>query len=369
VAIHKKIGVHPSFLAAEHFTRRRRPGSNSFDIHVSAIVKRIRHRSRVYISFAIHCFVLLTYEWKQRRSNRNVRFIAVALVEHMGDIVACEPVARYVRKQYPGAAIVWLVNARYSELVASNPNVDFFLTVHCLTEKDLLLRATLFDRVFDLHFPERYCAVCGTAPHHTSSPEQIGLANFYNYGNLLGTMSLSAGLPAIEDQPRVYISENIAKRVDAAHLPPMFVAVHCLSNTVEKDWPRRNWELLANHIMSSYGYTIVEVGLNAVLGETENTLYKNLTGRFSILETAEVIRRATLFVGIDSGPAHLANAVGTYGVIMMGSYLGFARYNPFPGAYGNGKNASLLHVSGSVANLPVQPVMEIIAAHLNPNIP
>ncbi|HTR80006.1 MAG TPA: glycosyltransferase family 9 protein [Bacteroidota bacterium] len=341
-----------------------RPGFNYFDIHVSTILKRIRHRSRVYISFAVHFLTLLNYERKRRRSNQDVRFIAVALVEHLGDMVACEPVARYVRQLHPGAPIVWLVSPQYSELVASNPNVDFFLMVHCLTEKDLLLHTSLFDHVFDLHFPERYCALCGPRPNRTISHGKIGLSNFYNYGNLLGTMSLSAGLPAIEDQPRVYISEDIRRRVDAEHLPSDFVAVHCLSNTVEKDWPRQNWERLSAHIMSTYGCAIVEVGLSPVLGKTENVLYKNLTGRLSILETAEVIRRAKLFVGIDSGPAHLANAVGTYGVVIMGSYLGFKTYNPFPGAYGNGKNASLIHVAGPVANAPVQKVIEMVDARL-----
>ena len=86
-------------------------------------------------------------------------------------------------------------------------------------------------------------------------------------------------------------------------------------------------------------------------------LCKNLCGQLSILESAEVIRRAKLFIGIDSGPAHLANAVDTPGVILIGSYLGFSKYNPFSGDYGNGKNAKIVYAEGLIVNIEVDEVM------------
>ena len=55
---------------------------------------------------------------------RPKKIIAVGLIEHMGDIVACEPVARHVRLKNPHAYIVWCVRSEYRELIDSHPSID-----------------------------------------------------------------------------------------------------------------------------------------------------------------------------------------------------------------------------------------------------
>jgi ADP-heptose:LPS heptosyltransferase len=105
---------------------------------------------------------------------------------------------------------------------------------------------------------------------------------------------------------------------------------------------------------------IVEIGIVALLHGCNHPKYLNLCGRLSILESAEVLRRAVLFIGIDSGPAHLANAVGIYGVILMGNYLGFERYNPFSGGYKDGSNASIIYSQGLVSEIPVEQVLQVV---------
>ena len=76
-----------------------------------------------------------------------------------------------------------------------------------------------------------------------------------------------------------------------------------------------------------------------------------MAGMLSILETAEVIRRAELFVGIDSGPAHLANAVATPGVILIGQYNAFKRFMPYSGLYAT-ERATLLWPMGQLQRCP-----------------
>ena len=114
----------------------------------------------------------------------------------------------------------------------------------------------------------------------------------------------------------------------------------------------------------SFGIPIYELGLKQWVYST-GPLYKSLCGRLSILETAEVIRRAKLFIGIDSGPAHLANAVGTFGIIMLGNYLGFERYNPFSGGFCDGSKAVLLFGTGSVETIQVDSVFAKVEQHLD----
>ena len=101
--------------------------------------------------------------------------------------------------------------------------------------------------------------------------------------------------------------------------------------------------------LRSAGIPLIDPSLN---------LSKSICGELTILESAEVIRRAKLFIGIDSGPAHLANALGTPGVILMGSYLGFERYIPFSGHYGDGSNARLIFTDGPACLIDVNDVVQ-----------
>jgi ADP-heptose:LPS heptosyltransferase len=263
----------------------------------------------------------------------------------------------------PSAKIIWFVRNEYRQLVDHNPSIDFVLPVHCLTEKNYLKSWCRFDRVFDLHFLDRSCAMCGRQSDQSAlknkEGDEITLRNFYSYGNILQSMSRHSGLPPLNERPNVYITERAISRVDELLLPADFVVFHCSSNTPEKEWPKERWGKLADSI-SANGCGVVEVGLQPTLNDSGLASYINAAGTLSILETAEIIRRGKIFIGVDSGPAHLANAVGTYGIVLLGSYLGFKKYNPFSGNYGDGSNAALLHVEGAVANIPLERVQQAV---------
>ena len=87
-----------------------------------------------------------------------------------------------------------------------------------------------------------------------------------------------------------------------------------------KDWQTGLWNGLIDHIYAMRGLRVVELGLRSPLGRNDDESYRDLCGQTSIAEMAEIIRRAALFIGIDSGPAHLANAVKIPGVILLGRY-------------------------------------------------
>jgi ADP-heptose:LPS heptosyltransferase len=77
-----------------------------------------------------------------------------------------------------------------------------------------------------------------------------------------------------------------------------------------------------------------------------------------------VLRRAVAFAGVESGPAHLANAVGTYGVILTGRYEAFEKYITYSGRYATGENAELIQHAGPPADIPVDRVFAALAARL-----
>lgn len=74
---------------------------------------------------------------------------------------------------------------------------------------------------------------------------------------------------------------------------------------------------------------------------------RDLTGTLSILESAEVIRRSSLFIGLDSGPAHLANAVRTPTVLLYPNRWNFPQavfrdYNIYCGYFATEGGANIV---------------------------
>jgi len=324
----------------------------------------LRHGIRVRLNLTHNYLILRKVRAHLKRKNPERKLVGVFLLEHIGDIVACEPIVRYLKKINPDAYIIWGVKKSYRGLVENNPHIDLTILIHCLSERLMLTNSDLFDKIIDLHFSDRYCSLCRKPLKNDHSPSKINLKNYFQYGSILSAMSQSAGLPAMDDQPAVYITESTIRKVDSLNLPREFIVINCTSNAPEKGWPANKWIQLLSKIKDTIGLPVFEIGTETFL-DISLSLSQSLCGKLSILESAEVIRRAKLFIGIDSGPAHLANAVGTFGIIMLGNYLGFERYNPFSGGYRDGSKSVLLYATGSVETIQVNSVFAEVEQHLD----
>jgi heptosyltransferase-3 len=70
------------------------------------------------------------------------------------------------------------------------------------------------------------------------------------------------------------------------------------------------------------------------------------------------------FIGIDSGPGHLANAVGARGVILLYDYKGFGDYMPYSGRYQNGDDAEIVRTNRPMDTLSVAPALAAVRRRL-----
>jgi heptosyltransferase-3 len=283
----------------------------------------------------------LWVKWLKLRTPRR-KVIGILLAEHFGDIVACEPLLRYLRRQHPNDRLYWIVRPPFRELVAHHPDLN-----GTITEPNVLFSCLLHDnRVFDhLYFPylsTRFYAYTGRRLVN-STADRLGITvfNYFDFGNLLTVFCRCANVPPLNEAPRVYIQPGDVARVDALSLPDAFVVVHCHSNYPPKDWQVAHWERLVGALIDHCGVEVVEIGLKSSLS-VAHPGYHDLCGRLSLLQTAEVIRRGRFFVGVDSGPAHLANAVGTFGLVLLGRLNNLVDYMPYSGAYQTGENALLI---------------------------
>ena len=93
-----------------------------------------------------------------------------------------------------------------------------------------------------------------------------------------------------------------------------------------KDWGDTNWSALLSRLSDHFaGWGLVMLGVE-MERERSDALLKywqgaslNLCGRLSVHESAAALERCRLFLGHDSGPMHLAAAVGTRCVAIFSS--------------------------------------------------
>ncbi|THF56181.1 glycosyltransferase family 9 protein [Pseudothauera rhizosphaerae] len=307
---------------------------------------------------------LFTIKLYLRFFRSEAELIGVSLLAHMGDIVASEPVIRRLRADNPKAFIVWFVGAPYIEIPKNHPDVDMVIGLKTLSEWIVVRGFCALDRIIDLNLSGRTCYVCRVTLVKPEDDSGINIENYYLMGNLLTVMLRSAGLPAFDEGPKLNIPSMVLRDVDRLTLPARFICIHGLSNENARNWSAAKWRELVDNLTRERGYNVVEIGLESVLGDFAHPRYTSLCGRLSIVATAEVIRRADIFVGVDSGPAHLANAVGAYGIVLLGKYRNFPAYMPYSGDYGCGSNATILRYDGSLDEMPVNMVLAALNTHM-----
>ena len=120
--------------------------------------------------------------------------------------------------------------------------------------------------------------------------------------------------------------------------PPSFAALHIGGSNPSKHWPPERYASLCDALHSQRGLRAVLVGSAAdreaatrVAALCRAAAPENRAGELSLAETATLCADAALFIGPDSGIAHLTDLAGTPSVVLFGSGDA-AKWGPCHGA-------------------------------------
>jgi len=154
-------------------------------------------------------------------------------------------------------------------------------------------------------------------------------------------IAFQLGLQVAEARPFCNVDTNLVRKYRESwkNLPRPWVVAQRRANplfTPNKDWPERNWlELLG--LLSEFG-SVFDVG-NAGEGgpPVHSPNYVDLRGATSIRELVAAVAAADLYVGPPSGPLHIAGAVGTRVVNIVGGFE-LPENTHYPNSIGFGSN-------------------------------
>jgi ADP-heptose:LPS heptosyltransferase len=275
--------------------------------------------------------------------------VLIILMGSMGDVIRGLALASQLKAACPQMRLTWLVEPSWRPLVAAHPGIDEVLVFD--RPRGLAaaweLRGQLSRRAFDLTLDLQRHFKSGCFSWFSGARRRIGFhprdAKEFNWifntehiprlGDRISKLehyfqfTVHLGIPA-PDAPDFGLGPLASRPLVPDlqdRLPQRYVAVVMGSSWPSKDWVYEGYADLVRRIGTRTDLGVVLVGdrsqqaaaarLSADVG-LERLV--NLAGATDLIALAGVLGRAAAAVGPDSGPGHLAAAVGTPYVALFG---------------------------------------------------
>jgi ADP-heptose:LPS heptosyltransferase len=274
----------------------------------------------------------------------------------IGDVLHTLPAVRSLRKHMGSEAhLTYLTSPVMAELLEASPDLDRTLACDPRSSLPALLREGwrlrgAFDEFVDLQPSLRSLALSLTAAapvRRTYRKHRSGTQGLHAWQDFAS--SYFAALPELNlasEDSLLQVSRD-SRGLDQ-YRPLVAVIPGVGAARPERAWPKEHWLRLLE-MLPSDRYRAVAVGgeeemaLGSWLAK-EHAHLTNLCGALSLPETASLLAACRLAIGADTGPTHLAGAVGTPTIGLFGP-TSAVRHAPFTGTYVQAPEASMRNLS------------------------
>lgn len=317
-------------------------------IKVTDVLNAVRKTLAVTRQFPAYQPIKLPFMHPQYPFER----ILIVRTDRIGDVILSTPVIKAMRDNYPSSYIAMMVRPYAEEIVEGNPYLDEII----LYDKDsahkswweslqfmLSLKQKRFDVAIILHPTNRVHLITFFAgiPRRIGYNMKLGflltdrLKHIKQEGqkheieyNLdiiryfrIEPKDKSLYMPIKEESQRSI--EHLLKELDIKENEEI-LAIHPGASCPSKIWPPERFARVADSLIERYGFKVLIVAAaqdkgiaNEVAGSMHQASF-NVAGRTLISELASLLKRCRLFVSNDSGPVHIASAVGTPVISIFG---------------------------------------------------
>ena len=263
--------------------------------------------------------------------------ILIVKLSSMGDLFHALPAVHNLKVELD-AQVDWVVQAEYVDLVKCFPDVDRVISFH---RKDFFshwtsfmaeLRREDYDMVIDLQGLLKSAVVTRLA----RGRKRIG-PSFHREGSRL----LYDTVAGVRNKDRHAVEENldVVRHLGLTVMKPEFrirfptrtvtekrprVALLPASRWQTKNWPASCFVDVGSRLQKARDVSIFILGGPddvATCAEVERGLGRgavNLAGLLSLVETGGLLKEMDLLISNDSGPMHMAAAIGTPALVIFG---------------------------------------------------
>jgi len=291
--------------------------------------------------------------------------ILIVKLSAIGDVIHTLPVLNAVRKRYPDAHIAWLVEEAASSIIEGHTALNRVLVSKrkswikgvaghsCLDNireafsfiKEL--RDTKYDLILDFQALLKSGILIGLArgrrkigfdkgmQHQEHSyiflNERVPPVDMEIHALTRGMMLLKAiGISSDEVEYNIYISDQDRKKADdllhqhGKKEYKLLAAINPVAKWETKLWDKAKFAELADRLINQYNARLLFTGsmedrelILDIISRMKRKAY-NLAGMTSLKTLAAVYKKTDFIISTDTGPMHLAAAVGTPVVALFG---------------------------------------------------
>ena len=276
--------------------------------------------------------------------NQEYKRILLVRTDRIGDVLLSTPAIKALRDSYPHAYIAMMVSPYAKDIVEGNPYLDEVI----IYDKDGThkswgrsykfahnLKKKRFDLAIILHPTNRVHLIA----YFAGIPRRIGYDRKFGFlltDRIKHTKQFGEkheleyiidlvrylGIEAEDKSLFMPIKEASEKYVDGLFLrekiasTDKLLAIHPGASCPSKIWPNERFAQVADSLSQEYGFKVLIVAgpkditlARRVIKEMHQTPV-NLAGMTSVSQLASILKRCRLFISNDSGPVHIASALG-----------------------------------------------------------
>ncbi len=277
----------------------------------------------------------------------------------IGDVILTLPLVQVLKREMPGAVVDFMCIPSTNEILSNNPYINEVLVYDKRNSGMKGIRSIVkeikkrnYDIIITPHRSFRTSLICFmSGVKKTISFDISAMSLLYKKAVLYvgyeheikRNLHLLEPLGIKEDQiipPELFPSADDKKKVDELMdvfelIGKKFVCIAPGSIWFTKRYPKEKYANVVK-MLEEKGIPVVLIGGEKdkeigdyIHGKSKKENVFNVTGKLSLLESAEMIRRADVLLTNDSAPLHIANAMGTRVIAIFGATVPEFGFYPY----------------------------------------
>lgn len=266
--------------------------------------------------------------------------ICVLRLSAIGDVSHVVPVVRVVQQQMPDAKITWVCGRLEHKVLADIQGVRFIVFDKSVGLRGYRkLRQELAGEQFDVLLHMQVAARANFASACIKAKLRLGwdkarsrdlhqcfvnqsVSSVAQQHQVQGFLSFARALDLVADEPQWDLPVSDASKDFAQQVLPgeqrTLLISPCSSHAL-RNWPAERYAAVADYAIANLGMRValaggpseLELSTGADIEQSMSHGAVNLIGKDTVPQSMALLQRADIVLSPDSGPSHLANALGT----------------------------------------------------------
>ncbi len=299
----------------------------------------------IVLSYVTAPVLFICRKLKTKNQESSPRFLVIPQLTRIGDVICATPVFCAIKKKYPQSHISVFVSVMTSPLLMHNPHVDEIIQFEDYSFFQLAkkIRTEHYDWCFSLSgtslntliglwgmITRRVKITRPGRPLSESltdwmATDTLEYANHSYLPQVYLNLLKYAGIDSSDTKKEVYTSLDGERKAEAfltSHAlsgADMIVGISVTAGNAIKEWGDEKFSALAMHIIDHYKAIVVFIGsprdgarISQLVSSIDGTHRSSCVQAtdFSLEELPSLIKRFTFFISGDTGPMHMAHALG-----------------------------------------------------------